>query len=935
MRRTSLVAGVLTWLVFAATLRAGQVVRLRATADIWVSNATPQECNTSSGKHPFFKIKSIQEMAAIRFDATPARGREVLRATLYMRRAGSDMLRYIRVSTVNGDWVEGNTAEPYGPPDGATFMYADYNTKRPWAWKGSTFADVIMTSGNTIATWAECRKLADGWIAVDLTPELIYALAVGDTDGLAVMDGGNPALHNNFIHSVQSKGSEPYIEVELGRRLTAVPAKPRVTAEPAPQRASLKAGAIRITIAEAENVFCWRLWLDDRPVERWRVRHPNPTGPTVFYLEGLVPDKQYRLKVVAVSPGGLTSEPAELTVRASKALPPGPDLGKLPKPAAAAQPPTRAGKMRLWACPGLVKISPEKPVAMYDDIASGDYRSANAVWDGRTVRLFGARGEYVSFQLCIERLSAGPLKGVKVTPGVLAGPAGATIGGGEIELFKNWYARNRDGKWQPAYCIPLRHGEAFDIPDPKRNLPGQQNQTVYVDIYIPKNAAPGIYNGTITVSAEGLEPITVPVTLKVYDFVLPDRLSFWPELNAYRIPPNAHDYYRLAHQHRCVLNCWVWRPKLRGWGKNIQVIWDEYDRNVGPLLSGEAFKNNRRAGAPVECMYLPFEDSWPTPLSKKTYNYQGYWPKRGDDIKYIIEHYMKAPYIGEALSQDYKDAFLAVQRQFIEHFAAKGWNRTEMQCFFGGKATHRIRYGVNMWWTTDEPYHLQDWLAVQFFCRLWTGGRGNADPKIWTMRADISYPEWQGRMLAGIVNTIYYGTRAFSSPDMCRRCRTLSEESGFKLMTYGSANRDNQPNTQTVVWILNAWTNGANGVLPWQTLGSDRSLDLNDRGIGGGNALLVPGKRFGLKVVGDMRLKALRDGQQIVEYLTILARRYGLQREQIKRMLHEAIYLKVWTRKGASADDADALRFSTLKAWQISELRRKIADLIVSRQANP
>ena len=99
-------------------------------------------------------------------------------------------------------------------------------------------------------------------------------------------------------------------------------------------------------------------------------------------------------------------------------------------------------------------------------------------------------------------------------------------------------------------------------------------------------------------------------------------------------------------------------------------------------------------------------------------------------------------------------------------------------------------------------------------------------------------------------------------------------------------------------------------------------------GGGGGNALLVPGKRFGLDVVGDMRLKALRDGQQMIEYLVLLSRKYGLQREQVKEMVHRAVYLKAVTRAGAGADNADALEFGTLKAWQISELRRGLAELI-------
>ncbi|MFQ6097436.1 MAG: hypothetical protein ACE5O2_06860, partial [Armatimonadota bacterium] len=589
-----------------------------------------------------------------------------------------------------------------------------------------------------------------------------------------------------------------------------------------------------------------------------------------------------------------------------------------------------SGNMRVWACPGLVKVSPITAEPIHGETRAPDgYRAANAVWDGQRVSLFGARGEYVSYQLCVENLGENPLRGIEVRPQALKGPGGVVVGESEMALFKNWYARNRDGTWQPAYCIPMQHGQPFDVPDPERGIRDQQNQTIYVDVYVPKTAEAGEYSGAVTVEADTAAPVIIPVTLRVAGFALPDRLSFWPELNAYHIPRPAHAYYRLAHQHRTVLNCWRWQPRLTGSGRNVRVIWDEYDANVGPLLTGDAFHGDRRGGTPIECMYLPFEDSWPTPLTKDTYNYQGHWPGRGEDSKWLIAHYMTAPYIADALSRDYKDAFLAVQRQFIQHFAQMGWNQTQMQCFYGGKNTHRINYGSNMWWTTDEPYHWDDWLALQFFCRMWTRGRGDADARGWAMRADISRPQWQGRVLDGVVNTVYYGTGAFSSEAMCRRCRTLSQEQGFRLMTYGSANRDNESNVRTVEWMLHAWTNGANGVLPWQTLGGDKALDDNDRGAGGGNALLVPGERFGLDVVADMRLKALRDGQQLIEYVKILAERRNLRREQVRALVGRALRVEPRVRPGADADDAEALEFGALEAWQISELRRHLARLIV------
>ncbi len=926
--------GVSMTLLLLAGAAGAETVRLTATADIWLSDANASERDSSAGKNPRFKLKSIQEMAAIRFDPAPAAGREVLKARLFLHPAGRHMLRHVRVSTVNGDWEEGTARGNYSPGNGATYNHADHASKRPWAWAGSQFCDVVMGSGNTLACWGEIAKGEGGWVSVGVAPALIYALVAGDTDGLCVMDGGTLALSNNFARSRESGRLGPYLQVELGKELKAAPARPAVSAAPAPGAAHLATGAIAVTVRAANDVHCLRLKLNGTPIERWRVPHPKPGHSTKFALDEVPPGRACKLEVVAVAPGGSASEATVVEVTSSAALSQELKLGAFRKPVGGKAPPLRDGKMKVWAYPPLVKLSPQKGTVMFDDMgAGGDYRSANAVWDGEKITLHGCRGEYVAYQLCIERASfKEPLKGVRITPKPLSGAGGAEIALGEIELFRNWCVQNRDKKWQPAYCIPLAPGEALEIPDPKRKLRFQGNQSLYVDVYVPKDAKPGEYAGAVEVQAGGVQAVSLPVKLTVHDFVLPDRLSFWPELNAYNVPGNFHEYYRLAHQHRCIMNCWVIRPQLTGSGAGRKVIWDRYDKAVGPLLDGSAFAGNRRAGAPVECMYLPFEDSWPTPLSKDTYDYQGHWPTRGQDRKHIIDHQMKAPYIGEALSAGYKDAFLAVQRQFIEHFKEKGWNRTEMQCFYGGKNTHRTQYGTNMWWTTDEPYHWEDWLALQFFDRLWCKGRAalKADKARWAARADISRPQWQGRVLDRVVDTVYFGTGAFSSPNMYRRCRLLERDAHLKIMVYGSANRDNASNSQSVVWILNAWANRAHGVLPWQTLARADALDRGDAATSG-NALLVPGGRFGRKVVGDMRLKALRTGQQLAEYLAILAKRHALTREQIKAMVHRAVTLRAGVAAGAGADNADALRFGTLKAWQIAELRRNLAELIVRR----
>ena len=59
--------------------------------------------------------------------------------------------------------------------------------------------------------------------------------------------------------------------------------------------------------------------------------------------------------------------------------------------------------------------------------------------------------------------------------------------------------------------------------------------------------------GTLRLKA-GEQTLDLAVSLEVWDFTLPDYLSFLPEMNCYGLPANEREYYRLAHRHRTVLN---------------------------------------------------------------------------------------------------------------------------------------------------------------------------------------------------------------------------------------------------------------------------------------------------------------------------------------------------------------------------------------------
>lgn len=908
--------------IFAPAKTSAEIIILHPIVDIWVSDASDRERNTRMGNAKRLKLKSIQEMAAFKFDTKSLLGKEIRSAKLFFHPIQANhQLRYIRASTINQDWTEGSSWFP--GIIGGNVTYNRPNSTKSWAWTGSQFCDVTFSSGHSISCWNELEKEENGWISVKIDPRLIIAMTIGDSDGLAIMDGGTYQPFNNFVHSRKSGKFSPFMMVETGSDLKIIPKSQVLNVAAAPEQADFKSGAVSFEIENDPDVFYWRIKINDRLLDRWQVPHPQKGKNTKFFIQGLLPSQKSKIEITGVSVSGHVGSPAILQVVTSPALV---TKLKLNKPV----PPTlnhnqtiyKNKSFAAWAFPSLVKLSPLESVSLCDEMTgNSNYKLSNSVWDGKKINLSGIRGEFVDFQICVEILKD-VLKEIKLIPGVLHGPNDSKIGPDEIEIFKNWYARTDRGIWQPAYTIPLEKKNTITIPDPQRGILNQANQTFSIDIYIPKHAAPGTHVGVFAILAGNNSKVNIPIQVHVHDLEMPDKLAFWPEMNAYSIPDNVHDYYRLAHQNRCVANFWSFRPKVRGAGKNTEVLWKEYDKLVGPLLDGTAFNNNRRKGYPIECLYLPYKDSWPTPLSKKNYHYEGYWPGKGESISHLIEHYLSSPYIGDGLSQSYKDAFTAVQKQFIEHFEKKAWNRTELQCFFGGKKSHRINHGSNMWWTTDEPYHWDDWLALQFFTRLWTKGREqmNAKKETWTARADISRPQWQGRTLEGSVDTVYYG--GFIDSRTYKRCKILKEETGIKIRAYGAAVPHDQSNTKVVALVLNTWLNGADGFQTWWSKGTEKSLDQQEGTLG--NALFVPGDRFDLPVIGDMRIKAFRKGEQLVEYLVLLSRKYNLSREQLRHMVNDFIDLNAYSRITSKADDADSLQFGSLKTWQIEGLRKEI-----------
>jgi hypothetical protein len=263
------------------------------------------------------------------------------------------------------------------------------------------------------------------------------------------------------------------------------------------------------------------------------------------------------------------------------------------------------------------------------------------------------------------------------------------------------------------------------------------------------------------------------------------------------------------------------------------------------------------------------------------------------------DHPQNAPRIDRAFDASYLRAFARVEEAFLDHFEQKGWTHTELHCFFGSKMRHRTDYGRSTWWNTDEPLYWTDWSALGFFLSLFDEHLPQQKRSQWLTRADVSRPEWLEGALDSRARIVYTGGQ--NSAAQARRCRELANTLHFRWQVYGATNQEDAPVGDTVSWIVRSWLGGARGALVWLSLGNADSWAAYDPDDAPGTALLLaPSPRTEDRVVGDLRFKALRDAQQLSEWLELLKEREGLKQQQVNDLLRP--FLKEEGAVGSNPD---------------------------------
>ncbi len=234
-----------------------------------------------------------------------------------------------------------------------------------------------------------------------------------------------------------------------------------------------------------------------------------------------------------------------------------------------------------------------------DDLSnSAKSGTNNPVWNGSRISLFGARNEVVAFQLILEAAGTGASNVNVILDSLINGNSVITNTGSagpfyyvgrHIDLFVENYTNvtqrspytggygfsNARALPDEDFLGPLPDGLVpFEAPvkNPAHGQGGApfpigagHNQGVWVDIYIPKDAATGTYAATIRVTESGATTFAIPLVLEVYPFTLPDEthaktfFSWNPDLltSRYGLTYGSADYWDMfrkfmnfSHRHR-------------------------------------------------------------------------------------------------------------------------------------------------------------------------------------------------------------------------------------------------------------------------------------------------------------------------------------------------------------------------------------------------
>ncbi len=899
---------------------AGEPIRAPVTRDAWVS-AADGERDGNNGGATKLKAKGQQEYILLDIDPAPFKGKIITGALLHIRSASPRKAPFARlgVSTAATEWGEGRSSRYRPEKGGASFNQAAHGI-RDWAHPGSTIMEASFGRGGTIWKFAEASPPdPEGWQRCAVDADVVAARAAGLSRGFLVADevGHTWSLDkgafeytyfpNRWGYSRESRGDEPWMEVWVNGE-DAIPPEPvseiRVEVEGLPRGEALVRWATPKDHGGGKTLGFHVAYVQNgQEKEAPRYMTPMAGGPgeeVAMHIRGLSCDscENMALTVRPVDSAGNVGKPftREIVLSPGAPMPEIPEVEIEEAPREVDLP--GVGDVTVSVVDLLDKVDPV--TGLMTPPRKKGYKGANHLFSAKekTIRLQAARNETVAFQLILE----GRGDNLRIDY--------SFENHGELETKRHQFAyvaiTDKNGRQTailPDPLLPVDGVVSIPSASGRTGVPGQTSHALICELYVPHQTPPGRKSGLLTI-ATGSEQLTLTVDLLVWNFTLPDKLSFVPEMNAYNTasPYKGYDYYRLAHEHRTCLNRlpygWHGQNEFAPEWSGSDFDWAEWDKHVAPLLDGSAFSDLPRKNEPVDFFYLPFNENWPVDLFK---------------------HYTPSYWADEAFGDAYKNELQRAFRSCAEHVREKGWNETIFQYYLNNKIYYRKKFNRSSApWVLDEPMNTQDFWALRWYGLLWKQAvepvRGDA--RMW-FRADVSYTQFSRNLFWNVVDLEYLGGSNGQKTRMKRAESLLWTKSYFA--EYGVTNKIEDSNAQPALWCLSAWSGGAMGVLPWQTICGKNSWKRGEQ-----TALFYP-HPTGPKP--SVRLKAYTRGQQDVEYLMLFKEVFRAPRHAIVQWLKTNIHLPPALDKG-SIRGADGAGHAKMDASALWKMRYRLGGMI-------
>ncbi len=580
--------------------------------------------------------------------------------------------------------------------------------------------------------------------------------------------------------------------------------------------------------------------------------------------------------------------------------------------------PGSTGAVALWSASSGWKVSQDRPTPGKT---------------GKRLEIRAARNETEATQLVVNPSKA--LSGFIAEGSALAGPEGAVISAENVEVLRVRYVNVT----RPTD----RFGAVGMWPDPLPPFKGTidlaagKNQPLWVRVSVPRDAAPGKYEGVVRLKADGYAA-SVPLRVVVYDFDLPDRMTC---TSAFGFSPgNVYRYHGLSDpaQRELVLN------------KYLKNIADHHITNYNPV-PGHGIKVEWQKIGADEGADLPAADR--KLLQEKTLTPVFDWADWDAAIeKAIKERFITTFRIGipgmgggtykghsqpKMLGYTLKDpefhlAFNAYAKAVEAHLEEKGW----------------LDMAYVYWF--DEPFPRQYEFVTTQFQRL-----RDAAPKLRGMLTEEVQPELAGgpKIWCPLTGTYFH-------EDTLER-RAAGDIFWSYICTgpkapFGGLFTDH-PGTDFRVWLWQCWKYDFEGILIWasnlwttspaysnppQNPYEDPMSWVSGRGMlpdepkepwgnGDGRFMYPPEAAAGVAKepvldgpVDSMRWEMLRDGIEDYEYMAILERLIESKRDSLSsRKLKR--FEKLLT---VPEEIAETLKIYTKDPAPVEKQRDKVARAI-------